>query len=93
MRKAIGFKMRDMWYNLGECFAPSHNAAIIIEFVVLFIQYLPVMQVKIQDNIFYCPVSQCVVVFVYYIIRFGLCLLRDENAAYCLLKSYYDISV
>lgn len=43
MRKTIGFKIRDMWYNLGEYFAPSDNAAIIIEFVGLFIQCLPVM--------------------------------------------------
>lgn len=23
----MGFKIRDMWYNLGECFAPADNAA------------------------------------------------------------------
>lgn len=44
MRKTIGFKIRDMWYNLGECFAQSDNAAIIIEFVELFIQCMPVMR-------------------------------------------------
>ena len=54
--------MRDMWYNLGEYSAPADNAAIIIEFVEVFIQCLPVMQGETQDNIFYCPVSQCVVV-------------------------------
>uniref|UniRef100_A0A8D3E0M2 Dedicator of cytokinesis 5 n=1 Tax=Scophthalmus maximus TaxID=52904 RepID=A0A8D3E0M2_SCOMX len=31
--------------------------------------------------------------FVYYIIRYDLCLLNDKDAAYCILKSYYDISV
>lgn len=44
MRKTFGFKMRDMWYNLGEHSAPSHNAAIIMEFVELFIRCLPVMR-------------------------------------------------
>lgn len=44
MRMTIGFKMRDMWYNLGEHSAQSDNAAIIMEFVELFIHCLPVMR-------------------------------------------------
>lgn len=62
MRKTIGFKIRDMWYNLGECFVPSDEAAIIVEFVELFAERLPVTQREQQDNISCCPVSQCVVV-------------------------------
>lgn len=44
MRKTIGFKIRDMWYNLGECAGPSGNASVITEFVELCIHSLQVMQ-------------------------------------------------
>lgn len=93
MRKTIGFKIRDMWYNLGEYFAPSDNPAIITEFGKLFIQCLPVMQGERQDNIFLLSsFTVCCCCFVYHIIKFVICLLKNEEAAYCLLKSYTDIS-
>lgn len=60
----MGFKIRDMWYNLGECFPQSDNATVIKEMLELIIQCPQIMQGEIRRQyVFHCPVSQCVVVF------------------------------
>lgn len=33
MRKTMGFRIRDMWYNIGEPFCPSGNVAVAIDSV------------------------------------------------------------
>lgn len=48
MRKTMGFKIRDMWYNLGECPLQSDNAAVIKEMLELIIQCPPIMQGEIR---------------------------------------------
>ncbi len=92
MRKTVGFKIRDMWYNLGEYFEPSDNAAIIPEFGLVY--SVPASNARgITRQYFILSSFTVCCCFVYHIIRFILCLLGNEGAAYCLLKSYYDISV